>query len=88
MSSRMKLITSHEQLLIAIQNESRRFQENYLWLEKAMPPSFFVEVPQENVMLISHSLMGFHLQDYFSTIHLKRLAITLCLIAQMQIYAF
>lgn len=71
--------TTHEQLLMAIQNESRKFQEFYLWLEKAMPPLFFEEVNKDNIMLIAHSLMGFHLQDYFSTINLKKAAIVLCL---------
>ena len=64
---------------MAIQNESRKFQEYYVWLEKSMPPSFFEEVSQENMMLIAHSLMGFQLQDFFSTIHLKGAAIVLCL---------
>lgn len=71
--------TPSEQLLIAIQNETKKFQEYYLWLEKSMPASFFEEVPKENLLLIVHNLMGFHLQDYFSTIHLKRASIVLCL---------
>lgn len=79
MADREMIVSSHEQLLMAIQNESRKFQEYYVWLEKAMPQSFFEEVSQENTMLITHSLMGFHLQEYFSTIHLKRAAIVLCL---------
>lgn len=79
MSDRESLISSHEQLLMAIQSESRKFQEYYVWLEKAMPPLFFEEVSQENMMLIAHSLMGFPLQEYYSTIHLKRAAIVLCL---------
>lgn len=66
-------------LFAAIENESKKFQENYLWLEKAMPPTFFEEVGQENAMLVTHSLMGFHLQDFFSTIHLKGAAIVMCL---------
>ena len=69
----------HEQLLIAIQNESRKFQECYAWLEKAMPSLFFEEVSQEHMMLIAHNLMGFHQQEYFSIIHLKGAAIALCL---------
>jgi len=71
--------TPHEQLHAAIQNETRMFQEYYEWLEKAMPPNFFEEVSQENIMLITHNLMGFPLQEYFSTIHLKRAAIVVCL---------
>lgn len=79
MSDRDLIVSSHEQLLMAIQNESRKFQEYYVWLEKAMPPLFFEEVSQDNMMLIAHNLMGFPLLDYFSTIHLKRAAIVMCL---------
>ncbi len=79
MSKRSHMITSHEQLMSAIQNETQKFQEYYVWLEKAMPPSFFEEVDQESLMLITHSLMGFHLQEYFSNIHRKHAAIVLCL---------
>lgn len=78
MMDRDAVISSHEQLLMAIQNESRKFQEYYVWLEKSMPPLFFEEVSQENIMLITHNLMGFHLQEYFSRIHLKRAALVLC----------
>jgi len=78
-ADRESIILTHEQLLMAIQNESRKFQEYYVWLEKAMPPQFLEEVSQDKIMLIAHNLMGFHLQDYFSTIHLKNAAIVLCL---------
>lgn len=70
---------SKEQLLLAIQNESRKFQDYYMWLEKAMPSLFFEEVAKENVMLIAHSLMGFDLQEFFSTIRLKNSAFVMCL---------
>ncbi len=66
-------------LLAAIENESKKFRENYLWLEQAMPPNFFQEVGQENAILLTHSLMGLHLQDYFSTIHFKGAAFVMCL---------
>jgi len=69
----------HEKLLAAIQSETNKFYEYYAWLEKAMAPQFFEEISQDNVMLITHNLMGFHLQDYFSTIHLKNAALVLCL---------
>ncbi len=78
-SNRQDIATSHEKLLIAIQNETRKFQEYYVWLEKAMPSNFFEEISQDNMMLIAHSLMGFALQDYYSTINLRRAAIVLCL---------
>lgn len=66
-------------LVVAIQKESQKFQDFYLWLEQAMPPIFFEEVSKENVMLIAHNLVGFELQAYFSTIHLKNAAIVMCL---------
>lgn len=66
-------------LTAALENESKKFQENYLWLEKAMPSNFFEEVGQDNILLITHSLIGFHLQDFFSTIHFKGAAIVMCL---------
>ena len=72
-------VAAHEQLLVAIQNETQKFQEYYVWLEKAMPPLFFDEVSHENIMLLTHSLMGFHLQEFFSKIHLKHSDIVLCL---------
>src|SRR5262245_41947181 len=66
-------------LVEAVKMEGQKFQEYYLWLERAMPRVFFEEVSQENLMLITHSLMGFNLQDYFSTINRKNAAIGLCL---------
>ena len=45
-----------------------------------MPPSFFEEVEQDNIMLIVHSLRNVsNLQDFFAHIHLKHSAITICL---------
>ncbi|HRD55247.1 MAG TPA: NAD-glutamate dehydrogenase [Parachlamydiaceae bacterium] len=67
-----------DHLLTAIHEEAEQFKKCYTWLEKAMSPQFFEEVSHDNVLLITHSLMGFHLQDYFSTIHLKRAALVLC----------
>jgi len=64
---------------LAVQNESDKFLQKYKWLEKAMPKVFFEEVEPENIMLITHNLMGFDLQDFYSTINLKRAAIVLCL---------
>jgi glutamate dehydrogenase len=66
-------------LMQAVKQEGEKFQEYYLWLERAMPRVFFEEVSHENLMLIAHSLMGFNLQDYFSTINRKSAAIGLCL---------
>jgi glutamate dehydrogenase len=79
MDSREKVVASHERLLQAIQKDSQQFQEYYLWLEKAMPPDFFDEVCQENIILIAHSLIGFNLQEYFCTIHLHHAGIAISL---------
>lgn len=66
-------------LNLAAQQESEKFRKAYLWLEQAMPATFFEEVSSESLLLITHSLMGFDLQDYFSTINLRSAAVVLCL---------
>lgn len=71
--------SSKEKLQKDIEREGKKFEEKYLWLEKHMPPSFFEEVDHESILLITHSLMGFDLQDYFSHIHIKHSAFALCL---------
>ena len=48
----------------AVQQESERFQDYYLWLENTMPATFFKEVSPESLMLINHSLMGFAMQVF------------------------
>ncbi|MBS4168201.1 NAD-glutamate dehydrogenase domain-containing protein [Parachlamydia sp. AcF125] len=73
------LTLTHEQLEIAVKNESQKFQGYYQWLEQAMPHTFFEDISEENIMLITHSLMGFHVQEFFSTIQLKHAAIVMCL---------
>ncbi len=70
---------TEERWRLALEDESQRFAEYYQWLEKNMSEVFFKEVPLEHVMLIAHNLMGLHLQDYFSPIHLKHIAIVLSL---------
>ncbi len=66
-------------LTSALHEETKKFQESYSWLESHMPKSFFEEISKERVMLVAHHLMDFHLQDYYSQIHLTRSAIALCL---------
>lgn len=73
------IIPPTDPLSLAILKESEKFREYYVWMQKGMPSTFFEEVSQESLMLITHSLIGFHLQDYFSTINLKSAAIVLCL---------
>ncbi|NGX59871.1 MAG: NAD-specific glutamate dehydrogenase [Chlamydiae bacterium] len=68
-----------EHLATAISKESRKCEECYVWLQQHMPPSFFEEVVEDDILLIAHSLMGFDLQDFFAHIHLKNSAIVLCL---------
>lgn len=73
------MVITNEELKLALQRESEKFRNSYSWLEEAMPQAFFKEISLENLLLITHSLMGFPLQDYYSTIHLKGAAIVLCL---------
>ncbi|NGX37620.1 MAG: NAD-specific glutamate dehydrogenase [Chlamydiae bacterium] len=68
-----------EHLADAVRKESRKCEECYVWLEQHMPPSFFEEVSEDDILLIAHSLMGFDLQDFFAHIHLKDSSIVLCL---------
>lgn len=71
---------SQKQLLkSAMQEENSKFEYFFDWLEKNMSPNFFENFPHDNVSLIVHSLMGFHLQEYFSQIRLKNSAIVLCI---------
>lgn len=69
----------NSKLQSAIGRESQKFQECYLWLEKAMPPAFFNEITPDDMLLITHSLIGFALQNYYSTINPKGAAIVLYL---------
>lgn len=70
---------SQEELKSAILHESKAFEKYYLWLEQHMPASFFEEIGTNNLMLVTHNLMSFNLQEYFSQINLKDAAIVLCL---------
>ncbi len=63
----------------AIQTESKKFEEYYLWIENHLPPSFFEDADPDTIVFVAHSLMRFDLQDYFSQIHFKNTAIALCL---------
>lgn len=70
---------TQERLAQAIAEEGKKFEKCYLWLEKEMPEEFFKETSQDNLLLITHGLMGFEMQDYYTTIHLKGAAIVLSL---------
>lgn len=71
--------SSHDSLMLTIQNESQRFKDYYQWLEHAMSPVFFQEVTLEHIMLIIHNLMGFDVREYSASIHFKNIAIAMCL---------
>lgn len=77
--SRENTPTIQDKLSEALQKEGEKFRECYLWIEKAMPPVFFDEISSENISLIVHNLMGFHQQDYFSTVNFKGGAVVMCL---------
>lgn len=63
----------------AILEEGQKFEEHYLWLNKHMPKRFFDEMDQSQLTLITHNLMNFHLQDFYTQIHSKHTAIVICL---------
>lgn len=79
MQAQPDVTSTKQRLMLAIQEEGKKFQQAYLWLEQAMPETFQEEVGQDHMMLIAHNLMGFHLQDYFSTIKIRRGMIVLCM---------
>lgn len=68
-----------EPLQRVIQEENNKAEKAYRWIEKHMPPSFFEEVAEENISLITHALMSLDLQEFMSHIHLRNAAFTLCL---------
>ena len=72
-------VESHQEFMNAVQQESKKFQEFYLWLEENMPESFFHEVDFDKIKLIAHNLINLHQQEFYSSIHLKNSAIVLCL---------
>ena len=66
-----------DELAAAIEMESERFKECYRWLQENMPPQFFREVDAKEVLLIAHTLMGFHMTGCFSQIQVENAAIVL-----------
>lgn len=70
---------SHEQLLNAMEAEGKNFHTYYVWLEEHMPPTFFENIEQSQLLLIAHTLMGFPLQEYRSQIHFKDALVILAL---------
>jgi len=72
-------ILSEEERKKAIQRESKRFEEFFLWIEKEMPQEFFHEINPGDLTLITHNLMDLDLHNFFSTIFFKDSAAVLCL---------
>lgn len=75
-------MTKDDQLKQALSLELQQFEKFYYWLVDSMPSIFFKEVEPDWILVIVHALMGFEAQDYFAEMHLKNLAITLCLDAK------
>jgi glutamate dehydrogenase len=70
---------SSDDLKKAIALESGEFERAYRWLEEHMPGSFLDEVDPKMRVLIARNLLSFHLQDRFSHIHLKQMAVSFCM---------
>ncbi len=70
---------SSDALHKAIASESEAFEKSYRWLENHMPKAFLDEAHLDNRILIARNLLSFGLQDCFSQIHLKQMAILCCL---------
>ncbi len=63
----------------ALKKQSEKFEEYYLWVQEHLPPSFFEDADPDTLVFITHSLIGFDLQDFFTQIHFKNRAIALSL---------
>jgi glutamate dehydrogenase len=70
---------SSEELTQAIAQESKEFELIYRWLEQHMPSSFLDEVDLQARIIIARNLLSFSLQDNYSHIRLKQMAIVICL---------
>ncbi len=64
-------------VVTALQHESDKFKEYFLWIRDNMPEVFFEEITQAQLMLIVHNLMEFDSQGYYSSIHLKNMALVM-----------
>lgn len=63
----------------ALEIESQKFEKYYLWVQDHLPPRFFEAIDSETLIFVVHTLMDFDTQNYFSHIHVKNMAIALCL---------
>ncbi len=68
-----------EPLREALGQETAEFEKSYQWIQNHFPAKFFEDADVETLRLVTHSLMGFNLQEFFSTILFKNKALALCL---------
>lgn len=78
-SQEQNVTPTDDELKIAIEEESSKFQTFYVWLKESMTEAFFKGVAREDLVLIAHNLMAFHLQGHFAQINLEDKAICICL---------
>ena len=69
---------SKDKLKQALAAENSKFTLFYTWLEEHMPKAFFDELKADELTLITHSLMEFDLQNYFTQITIPGGAFALC----------
>lgn len=63
----------------ASQIEIKRFEKLFTWIKDNMPEKLFREVDRNTLILITHNLINFDIQGFFSIIHVKNRAIVFCL---------
>ncbi len=63
----------------AVEKESQKFEQYYVWIEQHLPASFFEDADPDTLVFVTHSLMSFEREEFFSHIHFKDRAITLSL---------
>ncbi len=68
-----------EELQAALQSETEHFEIALHWLEDHMPPAFFEEISPKCIPLLARNLLSFPLQDCYSEIRLRHMALVLCL---------
>lgn len=68
-----------EPLQEALAQEMTQFETAYQWIQDHLPPSFFEDADTETLRLVTHSLMSFESQEFFSNTLFKNKAIALCL---------
>jgi glutamate dehydrogenase len=62
-----------------LEAESEQFKRSFRWLEAHMPASLFEEVDLKSLILIARNLPSFALQNCYSQIQLKHMALVLSL---------